>query len=32
MKKNDNKPTNYAILFWLAPIIIIAIITYFETH
>lgn len=31
MKKN-NKPADYSILFWLVPIAIIVIVTYFETH
>lgn len=31
MKKN-NKSKDYAILFWLAPIAILVIVSYFETH
>lgn len=30
--QNQTKPTDYAILFWIIPIVILAIVTYFETH
>jgi len=30
--KQTTKHRDYAILFWLVPIIILAIITYLETH